>query len=70
LFVNSPSFRVPYIPVTPRLLLQAVTEERWPVQYPDHDLSGKRYDITIDRVLVLALLLFILTWLARAEYGL
>jgi len=66
LFVNSPSFRVPYIPVTPRLLLQAVTEGRWPVQYPDHDLSGKRYDITIDRVLVLALLLFILTWLARA----
>ena len=66
LFVNSPSFRVPYIPVTPRLLLQAATEGSWPVQYPDHDLSAKRYDITIDRVLVLALLLFVITWLAQA----
>ena len=66
LFINSPSYRVPHIPVTPRLLLQAVTEGSWPVQYPDHDLSGKRYDITIDRVLALALVLFIITWLVQA----
>ena len=37
-----------------------------PVQYPDHDLSGKRYDITIDRVLALALVLFMITWLVQA----
>ena len=66
LFINSPSFRVPHIPVTPRLLLQAVTEGSWPVQYPDHDLSGKRYEITIDRVLALALVLFMITWLVQA----
>ena len=66
LFVNSPSFRVPYIPVTPRLLLQAAAEGSWPVQYPEHDLSAKRYDITIDRVLALALVLFVITWLAQA----
>ena len=66
LFVNSPSFRVPYIPVTPRLLLRAATEGRWPVQYPEHDLSAKRYDITIDRVLALALVLFVVTWLGQA----
>ena len=66
LFINSPSYRVPHIPVTPRLLLQAATEGSWPVQYPDHDLSGKRYDITIDRVLALALVLFIITWLVQA----
>lgn len=66
LFINSPSFRVPHIPVTPRLLLQAVSEGSWPVQYPEHDLSGKRYDITIDRVLALALVLFIITWLVQA----
>lgn len=66
LLINSPSFRVPHIPVTPRLLLQAVSEGSWPVQYPEHDLSGKRYDITIDRVLALALVLFIITWLVQA----
>lgn len=66
LFINSPSYRVPHIPVTPRLLLQAVTEGAWPVQYPEHDLSGKHFDITVDRVLVLALILFVVTWLAQA----
>ena len=66
LFINSPAYRVPHIPVTPRLLLEAVTEGHWPVQYPEHDLSAKRFDITIDRVLALALVLFTLTWLAQA----
>ena len=66
LFINSPSFSVPHIPVTPRLLLQAVTESSCPVQHPDHDLSEKRYDITIDQVFALALVLFIITWLVQA----
>ncbi len=66
LFKNSPSFRVSHIPVTPRLLLQAVNQGHWPVQYPEHDVSGKRFDITIDRVIALALVLFLLTWLAQA----
>ncbi|MGD9255471.1 MAG: DUF1493 family protein [Chromatiales bacterium] len=66
LFKNSPSFRVPHIPVTPRLLLQAVTERRWPVEYPEHDVSGQKFDITIDRVIALALVLLLLTWLTQA----
>jgi hypothetical protein len=66
LFKNSPSFRVPHIPVTPRLLLQAVTERRWPVEYPEHDVSGQKFDITIDRVIALALVLLLLTWLIQA----
>ena len=65
-FINSPTYCVPHIPVTPRMLLEAVTEGHWPVQYPEHDLSGKRFDITIDRVLALAFVLFTLTWLAQA----
>ena len=63
LFINSPSYRVPHIPVTPRLLLQAVTKGGWSVQYPEHDLSGKRFEV--DRALVLALILFVVTWLAQ-----
>ncbi len=64
-FKNSPSFHVPHIPVTPSLLLQAVIQGHWPVQYPEHDISGKHFVITIDRVIALALVLFLLTWLAQ-----
>ena len=63
LFKNSPSFRVPYIPVTPHLLLDAVNQGKWPVDYPEHDLSGVRFDITVDRIIGLALFLFIVTWI-------
>ncbi len=66
LFKNSPSFRVPHIPVTPHVLLQAVIQGHWPVKYPDHDVSGIRYDITIDRVIALALVLLLVTWLAQS----
>jgi hypothetical protein len=66
LFRNSPSFRVPHIPVTPSLLLDAVNQGHWPVNYPDHDLSGRHFDITIDRVIGLALFLFVISWLMKA----
>jgi hypothetical protein len=65
-FKNSPSFRVPHIPVTPHLLLQAASKKAWPVEYPEHDVSGQKFDITIDRVIALALILLALTWLAKA----
>jgi len=68
LFRNSPSFRVPYIPVTPSLLLDAVNQGQWPVDYPDHDLSGYHFEITIDRGIGLALFLFFVSWLI-AESG-
>jgi hypothetical protein len=48
------------------LLLQAVTERPWPVEYPEHDVSGQKFDITIDRVIALALVLLLLTWLTQA----
>ena len=63
LFKNSPSFRVQHIPVTPRLLLDAVNKGQWPVNYPDHDLSGNYFDITIDRIIGLALFLLFVSWL-------
>ncbi len=63
LFRNSPSFRVPHIPVTPNLLLQAVELGRWPVEYPEHDISGNNFEITIDRFIALSLFLFIISWL-------
>lgn len=66
LFINSPSYRVPHIPVTPQLLLQAASQGSWPMQYPEHEPRGKGVDITIDRVLALAVVLFVFTWLAYA----
>lgn len=62
-FKRSPSFRVSHIPVTPRVLLDAVHKGSWPINYPEHDLSGFHFDITIDRVIALALILFCVSWL-------
>jgi hypothetical protein len=65
IFKRSPSFRVPHIPVTPNLMLQAVTEGCWPLDYPEHDLTARRIDITVDRVIALAVILFLLVWLSH-----
>lgn len=66
LFKNSPSYRVPHIPVTPSLLLDAVNQGQWPIDYPDHDVSGQYFDITIDRIFGLALFLLVISWLMNA----
>jgi hypothetical protein len=46
-------------------MLQAVTEGCWPLDYPEHDLTARRIDITVDRVIALAVILFLLVWLSH-----
>ena len=45
LFFKSPNRQVQHIPVTPELLLEAADSGRWPVVYPKHRLTERRYDI-------------------------
>jgi len=56
LFFNPPYARVKHIPVTPSLLLKAVNEGSWPIQYPEHTLPSKRYDVIISQTIIIALL--------------
>jgi len=56
LFCAPPYKRVQHIPVTPSILLDAAVEGKWPLNYPDHKLPEKRYDILVTRVLIVLFL--------------
>lgn len=59
-FFKSPNNRVQHIPVTPLMLLEFVRAGKWNLQYPDHKIPKRRYDIIINQLLILALIIFML----------
>jgi hypothetical protein len=65
LFFTPPHDRVPRIPITLRLLREAAELGRWPVDYPDHSLPPRRWDIVINQCLAAAFVVWLLWWLAK-----
>lgn len=59
-FFSSPDKKVKHIPVTPLMLSEFARKGRWDLQYPEHSLSKRRYDIIINQILVIGLLVFII----------
>ena len=57
-FFKAPDERVKHIAVTPTLLLESANSGRWLVSYPEHKLPKKRYDIMVNQVLVLMIIVF------------
>jgi len=47
-----PDKRVKRIPVTPGMLLEFARSGKWDIQYPDHKVPQRRYDIIINQLLV------------------
>jgi hypothetical protein len=63
LFFKPPYKRVTHIPVTPKLLQDAANKGRWDLQYPPHTIPKRRWDLIINGILFLAVLLWALyTW--------
>lgn len=60
IFFKPPNTRVARIPITPLILLQAANEGNWNVKYPSHQLPQFRYDIAINRFLVLTFFSYLL----------
>ena len=52
-FVKPPNKRVKRIAVTPKLLAQFANSGKWEINYPDHKLPIKRWDLIINRILAL-----------------
>ncbi len=48
LLFRPPNARVAHIPVTIRLLLEAVVSKRWPITYPPHRIPKRRYDMWVN----------------------
>lgn len=52
----SPEQKVARIPITLRLLAEAVSLNTWPVEYPDHEPPRLRNDILVNRTILVAVL--------------
>lgn len=60
IFFKAPYERVKKIPVTPLLLLQSANEGKWNLTYPEHKLPKRRYDILINQVLFVLVIVFLI----------
>jgi hypothetical protein len=47
LFFKAPYERVERIPITPSDLLRIATKQKWDIEYPEHELPKRRYDLII-----------------------
>lgn len=60
-FFPAPQDRVTRIPLRLGLLHRAAELGRWPLDYPEHSLPARRWDIVINQCLVAGVVLF-LVW--------
>lgn len=56
---KSPDKRVTYIPVTPLMLTEFANKGKWDIQYPDHQLPKRRYDLMLNGVLFFAFIAWV-----------
>jgi acyl carrier protein len=51
IFFKPPYNRVNRIVITPKILLESANSRKWLIEYPEHNLPKKRYDILINQLL-------------------
>ncbi len=56
LFSPAPYQQVNRIPITPEILLLAVTNKIWPIIYPEHKISSRRTESLINKIFITILL--------------
>lgn len=61
IFIKAPYKRVKRIPVTPLLLLDFAHKRKWTIDYPEHNLPIRRYDILSNQFLVIILITYAFT---------
>lgn len=66
IFFKPPYQRVKRIPVTPLMLLKFAMQKKWEVSYPEHHLPKRRYDIIINRIMVILFIIVIIYYLIKA----
>ena len=61
-FFTPPYKSVKRIPVTPTMLTNFANKGKWDIQYPEHKLPKKRYDLLINELLVGLFFAGLLIW--------
>lgn len=59
-FFKAPYERVKRIPVTPKMLLDFANTGKWNIDYPEHSIPKRRYDLIINRVFSLGIFAYII----------
>ncbi len=62
-FFTPPYERVKRIPVTPLMLTNFANQRKWNIQYPEHTLPKKRYDLLVNTIIVGLVLTGFIIWL-------
>lgn len=62
-FFKAPYERVKRIPVTPQMLLDFANKGKWTIDYPEHTLPKRRYDLIINTILVIGFFIFLTIYL-------
>ena len=57
IFFKTPYQLVKHIPITPNLLLESANEGKWLIVYPEHAIPNRRYDILINYIFILLLII-------------
>lgn len=57
IFFRPPYRRVKRIPVTTATLVEAIETRHWPLRYPEHELPSVRWDIRLNQLLIIPLLI-------------
>jgi acyl carrier protein len=65
LFFAAPQERVQRIPLRLALLYRAVELGRWPVDYPEHSLPRRRWDLVFNQCLAAGFAAWLVWWLAQ-----
>jgi hypothetical protein len=65
LFFRAPQDRVTRIPLRLALLYHAAEIGRWPVDYPEHSLPARRWDLVFNQRLAAGALVWLMWWLAQ-----
>ena len=60
LIIAPPYKRVERIAITPEILLKSATKRRWKVNYPDHQVPKKRWDMVINKAILFLIFFYFL----------
>ena len=68
MFFKPPYKRVTRIPITPKMLTDFTNSKIWKIDYPEHKLPKYRYDIKINQIALLIILIWLIYSLTRKYF--
>lgn len=68
MFFKPPYKRVTRIPITPKMLTDFANSKIWKIDYPEHKLPKYRYDMIINYIFFLIILIWLISSLIRKYF--